>query len=101
MTGVGTSGPLVNRHSTCERVTSPRPPASDGEHRPLARWRVDDPVVDERRGDDAKDSVAGRIQSFGAPDFRAGRGIVTGDDIGAGDDDRGARAVAQRCVGVV
>jgi hypothetical protein len=27
VTGVGTSGPLPNDQSTCERVTSPRPPA--------------------------------------------------------------------------
>ena len=40
VTGVGTSGPLLIDHSTCDFVTSPRPPAfsaSSGRSREGAR----------------------------------------------------------------
>ena len=82
---------------------SPRPPDFDGEHGPLARRRVHDPVEDEGRRHDSVRRIVLRVQAIGAPQFAARRRIVAGDDVAAGDHDLFGRPVAEerrRGVGV-
>ena len=85
MTGVGTSGPFMNRHSTCDAVTSPRPPgliASSGRSRDGTNSMS---RMNDRRRDDAVAAVVVGVEAVRPPQLAAGRRIVAGDDVAAGD----------------